>query len=98
MTSVATECQSPEQVLTTRQNRCLHGVSKCNGAGVSHFVAVETELRQGDVRLAIATLQLLDRVLLTYTACVRSPKKNTRVVTRFVQMTVFFERITDSVQ
>ena len=45
-----------------------------------------------------AAPQLLDRVFFTSTMCVRSPKKNNRTVTRFVQVTVFFEQITDSVQ
>ena len=37
------------------------------------------------------------RVFLTFTVCAKS-EKSTRPVARFVQVTVFFEQITDSVQ
>ena len=43
----------PEQVLRTRQNRCLQGLCECSGAGIYHFVVVERQLGEGDVCLVI---------------------------------------------
>ena len=42
-------------------------------------------------------LQPLDCAFLTFTVCAKS-EKSTRPVARFVQVTAFFEQITDSVQ
>ena len=52
-TFAVTASTRPEHAFLARQNPRLHGVSKCNGAGVSHIVFMEIELRQGGVRLAM---------------------------------------------
>ena len=43
----------PEHTLLARQNRCLQGVRKSSGAGVSHTVAFEVQFFEGGVRLVI---------------------------------------------
>ena len=59
----------------------------------------EAEKTEGKVFIrSRAAFQLPDCVLLTYTDRVSAEsEKGTRGVTRFVQVTVFFKRITDSV-
>ena len=72
-----TRSTCPEQLLTTRQIRCLQGVCKCSGAGVSHLVVSEIQLDEGGIRLVIfhsthVSAQVAARVLSHTTAPVRS--------------------------
>ena len=58
----------PQHTLHARQNRCLQGVCKSSGAGISHSVVFEIEFGESGVRLVMfhrthAGAQVAARVL-----------------------------------